>query len=466
MSKLKSVLLLSILISSPQLFAVGVDMDGYFRSRYNLHYNLDLDSSVKPQMRNFADFRFRLNPEFLITDQIRVRTSFNIVDGVLGDAPFRGVAHSNPATQKDSLLNEGTDSSVGQPIASANMTNWVYGGVQAPDAASRTANLTPVQLRRAWLEWESDFGVFKAGRMPYHFGLGILGNAGDHPDQEIGSTRDRIVFETGFGNYYLAPGVGWQQEGILDRGSDDYYEYFFVLGRKEENQEIAMYVSYLALDKPNNAATNGSFVSTSTSYWILDIYGRNKFSFADVGVEAVLFAGDYLGKSLFALNAAAKAEWKPAAGLYLLTEVGFSSGTSQSDVNKNDIKTYAFNRDYNISMIVFEEALPGGQLGTNSTAPHSGAISNAIYLRGKVGYEVTSFFHPYLNWVIPYAAKRAPNSGGRFYGVEYNIITLWPFNEYVSGDLSFAHFLPGGVYDNVSESKSSILLRAGVDVRF
>lgn len=466
MSKFKALVFLGILVSSSQVLAVGVDMNGYFRSRYNLHYNLDLDTSAKPQMRNFADFRFRLNPEFLITDQIRVKTSFNIVDGVLGDSPFKGIPYSNPAQENDGLLNETSDSDVGQTMDSSEMTNWVYGGVKAPDAATRTANLTPVQLRRAWLEWESDMGVLKVGRMPYQFGLGILGNAGDDPDQDIGSTRDRIVFETGFGNYYLAPGIGWQQEGLLDRGTDDYYEYFFTIGRRDEGQEIAINVSYLALDKPNNATTNGSFVSTSTSYWVLDVYGRNKFRFADVGVEAVLFAGDYLGKSLFAVNAAARAELNPVKEVHALAEVGFSSGTSQSDVDKNDIKTYAFNRDYNISMILFEEATPGGQLGSSSTAPHSGAISNAIYLRGKVGYEVTSFFHPYLNWVVPYAAKRAPNAGGRFYGFEYDLITLWPFNDYVTGEFSFAHFLPGGVYDNVSQSQSSILLRAGVNVRF
>lgn len=450
--------------------AVGVDFDGYFRTRGNYHHNLDLTSSQKPQTRAYSDFRFRLNPNFYVTDKIRVKTSFNILDGLVGDAPFRGVAYTNPASSNDPYFAESSDSSdVGQTIPENEMSSWVYGGAKAPDAASSTSDLQAVQMRRAWLEYETDAGVFKAGRMPYQFGLGILGNAGDGVDQEIGSSRDRILFETGLGNYYLIPGAGWLQEGLVDRPADDAYELFFILGRKTSAQEIALYLSYLDQNKAVSAATNGSLVGAKTTYWLLDFYLQNQFRLVNIQAEVALFAGDYLNRDLFAVNAVARGDWQFSPKLSMITEAGLSTGTSAGDIARNDIKTFSFNRDYNISYILFEEALPGGKdLGGDGrpTAPHSGAISNVMYARFNLGYEVASFFEPRFNIVLPIAHKKGPNAGGTFYGVEYDLITLWPLNEYVTGELTFAHFIPGDVYDTVSGGAATALLRASLSMAF
>lgn len=464
----------SVLVLAPisGLMAVGVDMDGYFRNRMNFHYNLDLDRSQKPSMRNYTDVRFRLNPDFIITDRIRIKSSFNLLDAAFGDTPFRGLSYSNPARANHPLLNESSGGAPGKTIPAGNQTSWVNGGVAAPDAAVRTSDVTPVQMRRVWAELEFDFGMLKVGRMPYDFGLGILGNAGDGVNQEIGSTRDRIVFETGLGSYYLAPGIGWTYEGMLDQAADDSYEYFFVLGRKSETTEIALYISYLAQDGAKNVANNGSFATTnaSTSYWVIDFFGRHQLPWFRLEGEAVLYAGDYLNYDLFAVNAVGRADFD--WGEYsLLAEMGYSSATSDADINNGDLKSFAFNREYNVAYLVFEEALPGGQQvegdGT-PVAPHSGAVSNAVYARANAGWEVSDFFHPHVNVIVPFRPKDSGGAGGRFYGVEYDLITLWPIDDYVKAELTWAHFIPGSVYDNPSLSKahSTFLIRGGIFVTF
>lgn len=453
---------------SSSAFAVGVDYEGYFRTRANYHYNLDLDRGNNPEIRGYGDFRFRLDPTFYITDKIRVKSSLNMLDAIMGDAPFRGVPYDNPARSNSTLLGNTQGNRVGQTMQSGQMSSGFYGGAYAPDGAIRTADLEPLYLRRAWVEVEFPIGLFKAGRMPYNFGLGILGNSGDGIDQEIGSTRDRITYETAFGNYYIAPGVGWLQEGLLDQPDDDAFEYFFTLGQRTESHHVALYLSWLSQGRAKNSTTNGSSVGTNTSYWVLDFYVQNQFEMVNLQAESVLYAGKFAGKDLLAVNAAARADWI-FDRFKLLTEAGLSTGTSDSQIAKNDLRTFSFNREYNISYILFEEPLPGGEgLGGDAreTAPHSGAVSNAFYGRLKMGYPLSSFFHPYFNIVVPYAHQKRSEMAGKFYGVEYDIITMWPINDYVTGEVTFAHFIPGRLYNNVSKGHSSFLLRGGMYVKF
>jgi hypothetical protein len=452
--------------------ALDVAWDGYFRARGNGFYNLDMDRSQGPNARAYTDFRFRLNPSFLISDKIRVRSSLNFVDGVLGDSPFRRMPYNNPALTNNRLIdpNEtGAEGTAGTTVTSTGS----YAGQLSPDGWVTTTDLQPLYLRRLWAEFDFDYGTLMVGRMPNHFGMGITSNAGDDPNQEVGSTRDRIVFDTSFGPYYVRPGIGWLMEGALDRGRDDFMEYFFIFGRKTQVQEIAMSLAHNSQNR-SNASVPG-FDQLKTSYWAFDFYLQNQFEAVNLMAETSLFSGKVAGKDLIAVNAAGRAEFNLGSPRWrLLTEAGYASGTSESDLARNDIKSVPFSRDYDISLILFEEALPGGIRTTDSsgtktnvaTAPHTGAISNAIYGRFRLDYDATPYFKPALNVLVPYAASKTNEMAGRFYGVEYNILTHWPISPHWATQVSFGHFIPGPVFNELSKEHSVLLLRAGVVATF
>jgi len=449
------------------LKAVGVDYEGYFRFRQNFNHNLNLDRETE-NWRNYGDFRFRLNPTFYITDTVRVHGSLNFIDGVMGGNPSRAHPHTNPAQANDFIFSD--PGHAGTPTSSDN--SWVYGGAFAPGGAVRTTELSPIQVRRAWTEVELPFGIVKAGRMPFHFGLGILGNSGDEIDQEVGSTRDRFIFETAFGDYYLRPGFGWFFEGLLDDGKQDAYEYFFELGRRTDHQNLGLYIGYQAQGEASAIDTTSILFGEKTNYWIIDLYVMQEFNPFRAHLESALFTGTFLGRDLFAVNAVGRLEWERSQS-NLTAEIGFSSGTSDADAAANRVRTFAFNRDYNIALILFNEALPGGRSfpgqdpeeATPST-PHSGTIANIIYLRSNFRYEMTSYFHPEINVVGAFAPKESNDAGGAFYGFEYDLITHWPFHRYASAEVSFGHFIPGSFYKNVSAAHSSILVRTGLNVQF
>lgn len=461
----------SFLVSTT-LEAVGVDYHGYFRSRYHFLYNLDLERGISPNTRNYADLRFRLDPTFFITEKLRIKTSFNLLDAAAGGTNFRGMAHANPNRDTHPLLNNtqttGVGARVGQSMTEDEMSSWAYGGVFAPDAAMETAGVGPIQLRRAWAEVETDMGILKVGRMPFHLGLGIFANQGDGLDQEIGTTRDRVLFESFFGSYYFKPSISWFYEGVLDQGGDDVFEFGFQVGRKSETQDLGMYFSYIGQAGAGGADNNGSLAGRETAFWVIDFYGKHQFQNVDLGGELIIFTGDYLGKDLLAFNGALQADWKASEKFNLLGEAGYSSGTSDGDVTSGDLKTISFNRDYNVAYLVFEEALPGGisRTGRAATTPHSGAVSNAMYARLKAKWKLAKWFHPSLNVITPFAVKKAQGAGGKFYGIEYDLITEWPIDEYVSAEFIFAHFIPGGFYEQVSAGDQATLVRAGLNVKF
>lgn len=463
----------SLICSTTQTEAVDVAWEGYFRARGNMFYNLDLDRDQTPQMRNFTDMRFRVNPSFFISDKVRVRSSLNFFDGVLGQHPLRRNAYNNPALTNSRLLDPAeTNTVVGRPDVSDLFIS--QGGATSPEGMTDSTQLTPLYLRRVWGEFDMPYGTIKIGRMPNNFGLGIFANAGDDPDQENGSSRDRIMFDTSFGPYYVRPGAGWLVEGALDRGQDDFLEYFFIFGRKNEIQDIGMYLSFNQQNRSTNAlGTEGE--SIKTAYWAFDFYFQNQFDPVNLSTEVVLISGKYVGKNILALNAAARAEFKFGDDKWkLLIEPGYSSGTSESDLLDGDIKTFAFSRDYDVSLLVFEEALPGGRATKNSagtvtagaTAPHSGAISNAMYGRIKLSLDAASFFKPSLNIIAPFAAKLPKEAGGRFYGVEYDLLTDWPFMKYWSAQFALGHFIPGSFYDKISRSHSAMIVRGGITAQF
>lgn len=477
---MKSLILLSLscLLSftGDKLYAVDVAWDGYARTRMNYFYNLDLNRDESPNTRAYTDMRFRLNPSFYVTDKFRVLSSLNLLDGNLGDNPLHSGPYTNPAQSQNRVLNYNeSESTLGKSISSLSSSS--RGGIYVPDAMVETTDLTPLQVRRVWMEFDSDFGTLKVGRMPFQLGMGIFANAGDDVDQEVGSTRDRIEFDTAMGPYYIRPGLGWTHEGGLDYGADDVLDFYFYFGRKMDAQDISMYLSYTNQSnyRSSDIDTTSPYYNRGSHFWTFDFYLQNQFSWANLMAEVMLMSGNIAGHDLLAINAAGRAEWAPKQWK-ILTELGFSSGTDSGDAAAGDIKSVPFNRDYNVAMILFEEALPGGpslkkSSGTadsTPTAPHSGAISNAIYARAKFSYEVASFFNPQVNLVVPYAHRNPIGGTGKLYGLEYDLITLWPFGRYFTGELSFAHFIPMDYYDDFSSTKnhSALLLRAGLSAKF
>ncbi|MEO6598495.1 MAG: TIGR04551 family protein [Polyangiaceae bacterium] len=132
-----------------------------------------------------ANLRFRLDPEIHISDNLRIVSQINLLDNVvLGSTPseYRNVPSSN-----------------GYQVAARSGYTPIgfYANSQETPNSGVNSVRDAIQVKRVWAEYATPVGELRFGRMPNHWGLGILNNAGDGYDDNYQSTVDRIQFTTG-----------------------------------------------------------------------------------------------------------------------------------------------------------------------------------------------------------------------------------------------------------------------------
>jgi uncharacterized protein (TIGR04551 family) len=150
-----------------------IEYDILFRTRGELFWNLDLDRGLTPsgdplfpvpladpssQLLTHADMRLRTDLAFTIPDTtVSIHARIDVLDNVsLGSLP-----------------------------------------VSAPqDSRAQRSPGSAFLVKRAWAQVITPLGLLAVGRIGSHWGLGMLSNAGDCADCDLGDTADRVVFST------------------------------------------------------------------------------------------------------------------------------------------------------------------------------------------------------------------------------------------------------------------------------
>ncbi|QDG50275.1 TIGR04551 family protein [Persicimonas caeni] len=148
-----------------------LEFDGYFRTRGEAFFNLDLDRGPTPSGQYLYPLPLG-NPrsQWLTGADMRLRTDLSLyaLNGtaavkvridVLDNLPFGSTPNGNPLT-----------------------------------TTSQNSPGTAFQLKRAYGEVLTPFGVLLAGRMGAHWGLGMLANGGDCASCDTGDAADRVAF--------------------------------------------------------------------------------------------------------------------------------------------------------------------------------------------------------------------------------------------------------------------------------
>lgn len=131
-----------------------------------------------------ANIRLRLNPEIHISDNLRVMTQVDLLDNlVLGSTP-RGYANGPSA---NGFMTAPRDAY--SPIGFEDDTT-------SPPRSGINSLNDSVSVKRAWGEYSTPVGEVRFGRMPWHWGLGMVYHSGDGHDDDYQSTIDRLQFVT------------------------------------------------------------------------------------------------------------------------------------------------------------------------------------------------------------------------------------------------------------------------------
>jgi uncharacterized protein (TIGR04551 family) len=227
--------------------------------------NLDSDDPrqglfpCKNKTQAGANLRFRLNPELHISDNLRVMSQIDLLDNlVLGSTP-EGYANSPAASGGYAVEKRAGTTPLG-----------AFDSSQSPPSAGQNSFRDSVRVKRVWAEYMTPVGQLRFGRMPSHWGLGILANSGDGPDDDYQTTTDRIMFVTGiksldvyFAGAWDFPNEGATSESLsqpqaqpYDLGQlDDVDEYVFVAMRKKSPE-----LTKLALAQGNLVLNGGMYL--------------------------------------------------------------------------------------------------------------------------------------------------------------------------------------------------------------
>lgn len=194
----------------------------------------------KAKMQAGANVRFRLNPEIHVSDNLRIMSQVDMLDNlVLGSTPG---GYANQPSDNGGYVRVGRS---GYTPLSA------FYNTMEPPTAGVNSYQNSIAVKRVWGEYLTPIGMLRFGRMPSHWGLGMLANSGDHYDSDYQSTADRLMFMTGIKPLDLYFGAAWDFQGegatsatLSDQQgqphdlaqADDVNQYVLVLVRKRNAQ--------------------------------------------------------------------------------------------------------------------------------------------------------------------------------------------------------------------------------------
>jgi uncharacterized protein (TIGR04551 family) len=247
-----------------------------------------------------ANLRFRLNPQIHVSDNLRINSQVDILDNLVYGSTPEGYELTPAAGGYAALPRSGY------------VTNGYLDATQSPPASGVNGLEDSVRVKRAWAEYTTPLGEVRFGRMPNHWGLGMLYNSGDGFDDDAQSTVDRLMVASGIklldlviagmwdfpneGPTYAAPYAGSE---AYDRAQlDDVSQYGLIIMRSKSPEltklelsrnnlvlNTGLYLNYrsqtLADDQPLStanvpnatpAAQRNDFSRRGASIWTPDVW--------------------------------------------------------------------------------------------------------------------------------------------------------------------------------------------------
>ena len=206
-----------------------------------------------------ANIRFRLDPELHISDNLRIISQVDILDDVVlgstpsgyGFQPSLGTTGGYQVTQRNGYA-----------------PNAVLDDTTIPPQSGVNSLASSIAVKRVWAEYTTPVGELRFGRMPDHFGLGIVHNSGDGYDDDYQSTIDRLQFITAIKPLDLYFGGSWDfpNEGPLRQPTLAGGQAYDASQLDDVNQWSLILMRKLSTELTKNELSRGNVVLNGGAY--------------------------------------------------------------------------------------------------------------------------------------------------------------------------------------------------------
>ena len=410
--------------------AAEVVWDGHYRSSGYYFNSLSLvsedDSAYSEGAASWMDHRLRLQPGFLLSNRVAIYTQVDLLPYVrYGEEPV----------------------SVIDPVSGEALPYVYSDAVGAPTTSDGAVTGQNIQVTRAWGEVQTKYGQLRFGRMPVEWGAGMVWNAGNGIDADYGDTADRLQFTGKAGPVYVMGGLENRYEGLVAE-PDDYRALVGAVYYKGEKVGAGTYQTYR-----RRSITDDAGVESKYTTWIGDIWAGAKLGPAQLDLElAGVVGGGDLDEGINDLKVSAfggvlTGAYRPGK-LRAGGTLGFATGDALDD---GAAHTFSFDPDFDVGIMLFEEPMPSLQpevtnesnLGrTTEIARATNTVSNAIFIKPSVGYQLHETLTADLSILAAQQAK-ATDGTGKGYGTEIDATLGWdPYAHFHVG-LIGGVFLPG-----------------------
>lgn len=235
-----------------------------------------------------------------------------------------------------------------------------------------------------YLQWANEHDSLIVGRVPTHFGLGMLHNAGNGLFDHWFSNRDILGYKMVTGNIFILPMIGKVIKNDLDKenGINDYMVHFQYENPETDLTLGVFYEARIAGKFGNDLVPDGIAPGqsaagiTANEGWNsrnLNIFVQRKTPTFDVSVEAGFQNGQTGLKTtnggdvnLNGYGIASELTYRPEGSkLNWGLKAGIASG---DDPNTTDVyEGYAFHRNYDVGVLLFNHYLGNAKLDALGT---------------------------------------------------------------------------------------------------
>jgi uncharacterized protein (TIGR04551 family) len=279
----------------------------------------------------------------------------------------------------------------------------VFAGTTVPGEEQNFGD--SIKARRAWAEVRNrDLGELRFGRMPMHWGLGMIYNSGNRLDDDRSTELDRVLGVTKLAGFYLSASMDFLAAGFFDESApvrpldqsqlDDVDQFTFSVARRHDPEELSAAIergelvlngglqlslrSQDSIYSPPALSSNSPLKTINANTTTADVWGLLRYRSLRVELEAAWVSGamdDLLAASgkqldISQLGYTLETELRlvdEKLGLYF--DHGFASGdssveglstgadfVSQQDGDKT-VSTFRFHPSHRVDLILWRNLM-------------------------------------------------------------------------------------------------------------
>lgn len=441
---------LSVALLSPAAQAMSLDWSGGYRFEWT---EVDRPSLGTPTERKaYGTNYLYLSPKVIAADGVNVVSRFDILN-----------SQAYPNSQLGDIwgLNN----------------NGVAPGGNAANSSNQGS--TDVRVSQLYLTVNQEYGALIVGRAPFEFGLGMTYSSGKGMFDHWYDTRDMVAYKIVVGDWFFMPSLGRKQSTGFGQGGSVTTMGFQLQYESEENKSLlGIYQETTKGVKEALHYTQGTATSQVESYGgdsvnsnmniqrTNFVLGRG-FDAFDFKFEAGFQTGETgvtTGTKDIGLNGYGLAMEFNVPAKESKWDYRVRLGMATGDDSSNDFGGYAFNRNYDVAMLLFNHRLgqkdflntnvvKDGAMGIGNSADDE-SISNTFYFAPSVNY-VWSERIDLRNTLVYAQLMQTQNSSvdsSKDLGLEWDIDVVYKHSDRIQWVNQVGLLFPGEAWKNGNDN--------------